>query len=76
MEMAIMGGCTLVKVHQATPMTFGLPCLSTVTTNVYGYGELNSMAVLRSISPIEISFPVAKDLLYTGKSLIAMKMAG
>jgi hypothetical protein len=55
METAIIGGCTLVKVHQAAPMTFGLSCLSTVTTKVYGYGELNSIAVLRSISPIIIS---------------------
>jgi hypothetical protein len=32
-----------------------------VTTNVYGYGELSSMAVLRSISPIENSFPRDKN---------------
>jgi hypothetical protein len=34
METAIIGGITLVKVHQATPMAFGLPSLSTVTTSV------------------------------------------
>jgi hypothetical protein len=61
MDMAIIGGCTEVKVHQAAPMTFGFPFLSTVTTKVYGYGELNSIAVLRSISPIEISFPLVKN---------------
>jgi hypothetical protein len=41
---------------------------------VYGYGELNSIAVLRSISPIEISLPAVKNYLYIGKPVIATKI--